>query len=74
MSHFVLFSYIADIPEAKDMQSLNSGVSTFPSCHRCLLKKERFSSGIFESAWALKAAIHIVERLDNAGWKDELIQ
>ena len=64
-SHFLLSSYIGDLPECEDMCSVKRNGNTISPCHRCLISKCQLPFNNNGRERSLRVSMDIIRRIQN---------
>ena len=63
--HFLLSSYIGDLPECEDMLSVKRNGNTISPCHRCIITKSQLPFNTNEPERSLSDSMELIGRLKN---------
>ena len=70
--HFLLASYVSDIPEAEDLLGLKRGNQTPSPCYQCLVRKESMAESSFAKSRSLMHTRRLIERLGTSENRETL--
>lgn len=65
--HFMLSSYIADLPEAEDMCSVKRGSRTFSPCHRCLVSRDQLAMSTKAPRRRVSETLQVLDKVKDPG-------
>lgn len=71
--HFMMASYVADLPETEDLLSLKRGSATQSPCHRCMVQKHDLADMRCGTPRSLCEAMQLLDGSQNVSEKDEVL-
>lgn len=66
LMHFLLTSYISDIPEAEDLLALKRGNETPSFCYRCLVETESMTGSAYAESRSMMQTRRHIDRLETS--------